>query len=803
MTARLRLTMACGVATLLACAPLAPLFDSFRWLGYAIITVGAVTGASVLARRLAVPAPLVPLVNLGALALLVTWMFGGNTKFLGLLPTLDTLNAVQEQINGAFTDIVQLAVPVPPRPGLMLLIVLGVGGVAIVVDALAVSLRHAPLAGLPMLAMFAVPVAVVRTGLGWLPFSIAAAGYLVLLLSEGRDRMSRWGRPFAESSSGQIWRPDPLEGSPMAAVGRRIGAVAIGFAVVVPALGSFVQEGGLAGIAGGNGSGNGPGGSSTQALNPITQLRGQLRRTQPVELMRVKTNDPRPFYLRITTLDDYTRNGWEQDPLTTAGSRRVKSGLPRPDFGATVPTQKISTQISIRGLSDSQYLPVYAEPTKVQVKGDWRYHRPSGTVFTTRTNTRDLSYKFTSVTLDQANPALQDLLKQAPEAADILQARYGRGAVPNEPEIGRRVAGIVRGKVTPYDRALAIYNYFRDEKNGFTYTTSTEPGNSGSALIDFLDNKKGYCEQYASAMAAMARYAGVPARVAIGYTKGVQKRGYWSVTTNDAHAWVELYFQGVGWVPWDPTPLGGQGRATALIYASPAGPAPGASPGATASVGPSSSLSAAQQAERDNLGLRGVGPDVDGATVPPPPPPKDYTRWWLLGTGLCLVALTLPWLARQWLVRRRLRRVAGADPRAAAHAAWDEVLALAHDLGLDLDRAETPRVTAVRLSREGDLGTAAGNDMTVLARAEERARYSRSPRLDKELPQAVRRLRDALLAEAGRGTRVRARLFPASVISAASRQGGLGTANFLNRIDSGLAGLRRVTVGRVAHGRSG
>jgi len=802
MTAHLRLTVACGVATLLACAPLAPLFDSFRWLGYAILTVAAVTGASVVARRLAVPGPLVPVVNLGALAVLVTAIFGGGTQFLGLVPTLDTLTAVRTQIDGAFTDIVQLAVPVPARSGLMLLIVLGVGAVAVVVDALAVSLRRAPLAGLAMLAMFAVPVAVVRTGLGWIPFSIAAAGYLVLLLSEGRDRMSRWGRPFAESSSKQIWRPDPLEGSPMAAVGRRIGAVAIGFAVLVPALVPFVQEGGLAGIAGGNGDGPGAG-SSAQALNPITQLRGQLLRSQPIELLRVKTNDPRPFYLRVTTLDDYTPSGWEQDPLSSAGSRRVKSGLPRPDFGATVPTQKISTQVDVRGLSDSQYLPVYAEPTKVQVRGDWRYDRATGTVFTTRTNTRDLSYKFTSVTLDQANPALQDLLKAAPMAEDTLQARYGSGDVPNEPEIGQRVADIVRGKATPYDKALAIYDHFRDPRNGFTYTTSTEPGSSGSALVDFLENKKGYCEQYASAMAAMARYAGVPARVAIGYTKGVQKRGYWSVTTHDAHAWVELHFQGVGWVPWDPTPLSGQGRATTLDYASPPAPVPGTSPGSTPSVGPSSSLSAAQQRQRENLGLRGVGPDVDGAAVPPPPPPKDYTMWWVLGTGLLLVALTVPWLARQWLQRQRLRRVAGADPRAAAHAAWDEVLALAHDLGLALDRAETPRVTAVRLGREGSLDTAAGDDLTALARAEERARYSRGPQADESLSQTLRRVRGALLAEAGRVTRLRAWLLPASVISTASRQSGLGTANFLNGIDRGLARLRQVVLRRDAPGKSG
>ncbi|MGB9377307.1 MAG: DUF3488 and transglutaminase-like domain-containing protein [Mycobacteriales bacterium] len=803
MNGRRRLTLACGVATLLACAPLAPLFDSFRWLSLALLSVGVVTASALISRAVRIPAPLVPLVNLAALALLVSAAFGGKTHFFGVVPTSATAARIGDQINAAFTDIVQLAVPVPARRGLLLLIVLGVGLVAILVDALAVTLGRASLAGLPMLAMFAVPVAVVRDGLGWLPFAVAASGYLVLLLSEGRERASRWGRPFAGASSGQVWRPDPLEGAPMAAVGRRIGAVAIGFAVLLPALVPFIHTGGLGGIGGGDGNGPGAGTGAAQALNPITQLRGQLRRNQPVELLRVKTNDPEPFYLRVTTLDTFTRSGWQQDPFSSSKARRTASGLPRPGIGDSVPTQKISTQIDVRGLDDSQYLPVYAEPSKVDVRGDWRYDRPSGTVFSNRTNTRDLSYKFTSVTLDQSNPALVDLLKSAPDAAADLQTKYGLGEVPREPEIARRVANIVRGKTSAYDKTLAIYAYFRNPANGFTYTTSTEPGNSGSALVDFLDNKRGYCEQYASAMAAMARYAGVPARVAIGYTKGVQKRGYWSVTTNDAHAWVEIYFQNVGWVPWDPTPLSGVGRATALTYTSPPAPVGSTSPGASPVPGASSSLTAAQRQQRENLGLRGVGPDVDGAAVPPPPPPRDYTGWWLLVLGLGLVALVTPMSARVWLRRRRWRRVAADDPRAAAHAAWDEVLAVAHDLGLALDGAETPRLTAARLSRDGYLNRAAMADLSLLARAEERARYSRSQRPDADMPQAARRVVSALLAEAGRGQRLRARLMPASVTSAASRQSGLGAANLLNGIDAGLATVRRVVLGRVAPGRSG
>lgn len=805
MTGRLRLTVAAGVATVLASAPLAPLFDSWGWLRYAVFTVAVLTAANLAGRRLGVPGGLIPLVGLGVLGLLVSSIFGTGAELFGVLPTTGTLAGLRDQLEAAFSDIGQLAVPVPDRRGLFLLVVLGVGASLICLDALAVSLRRAALAGLPMLAMFAVPVAVVRQGIGWLPFTFGAAGYLLLLLSEGRDRITRWGRPFTEQSSEESWRPDPLEGSPMAAVGRRIGAAAIGLAVVIPALVPFVHGGGLAGVAAGAGVGNGPGGSDQ--LSPLAALRGQLRRDRPLELLRVKTTEAHPFYLRVTSLDLYSpRTGWSQEGFSAARGPKVSEGLPKPSIGDGVPTKKIDTHVQALGLGRSQQLPVYATPTRVKVKGDWRFDRPSGTVFSTHTNTRDLRYSFTSVTPDQsseqAGRELLDLLKASPPVTDPqIQGAYGGHSVQADPRIQVRVAAIMKGKVTPYEKVLALYEYFRDPKNGFRYTTSTKAGNSGSALVDFLTNKQGYCEQYAAAMAVMTRYAGMPARVAIGYTKGVRKNGYWSISTSDAHAWVEVYFQGVGWMPWDPTPLGQGGRASAIPYANTA----------TSTVVPGGPTGSANQenlsAKQRQLQNRVRGDDkalVGGGPVPPPPARlrPDHTAWWVAAGLLTLLLLVAPPISRVVLRRSRLRRITRGAPSPAAHAAWAEALATAFDVGISLNDAETPRVTASRLIRQGQLDATAGRALRELASLEERARYARRPlRPHDSTADNVRRLHSALFSEATRPVRWRARLMPPSVLDVAGRRGGLGISEALDGVDSALGRARRAVFGRIALSR--
>lgn len=118
----------------------------------------------------------------------------------------------------------------------------------------------------------------------------------------------------------------------------------------------------------------------------------------------------------------------------------------------------------------------------------------------------------------------------------------------------RRVAGRAR---TPYAAVLALEAWFR-QRGGFVYDEQP-PRVGGAPLVAFVTRTKaGYCQHYAGAMALMLRMLGIPARVAVGFTSGTREDGTWVVTDHEAHAWVEAWFAGQGWVPFDPTP----GRGT-------------------------------------------------------------------------------------------------------------------------------------------------------------------------------------------------------------------------------------------------
>jgi transglutaminase-like putative cysteine protease len=116
-------------------------------------------------------------------------------------------------------------------------------------------------------------------------------------------------------------------------------------------------------------------------------------------------------------------------------------------------------------------------------------------------------------------------------------------------------SGIIAGRDNRYDQVRAIEKYL---KQNYTYDLGVPPQErEGDAVSYFLfDEKRGYCEHFASAMAVMARSAGIPARVVTGYGGGEYNpfTGLWEIRESDAHAWVEIYFGTAGWVPFDPTP---------------------------------------------------------------------------------------------------------------------------------------------------------------------------------------------------------------------------------------------------------
>jgi protein-glutamine gamma-glutamyltransferase len=111
---------------------------------------------------------------------------------------------------------------------------------------------------------------------------------------------------------------------------------------------------------------------------------------------------------------------------------------------------------------------------------------------------------------------------------------------------------LAKQSATPYDFVRNVERYLL---HGYTYDLS--PPTSTYPLVSFLlDTKRGYCQQFAGAAALLLRMGGVPARVAVGFTPGTYDSAThtYVVTDKDAHAWIEVWFAGYGWVRFDPTP---------------------------------------------------------------------------------------------------------------------------------------------------------------------------------------------------------------------------------------------------------
>ena len=780
MSTRSRLTVGAAVAVLLACSALVQVFDGLGWVVRVAGVVVAVAAVSAGGRALGVPRVLQPVAGLLALAGYVLLLFSGTTLAYGVLPTTDTLALLGTTVGDGLLDVERLAPPVPTQPGLVLLAVLGVGAVAVVVDTLAVVLRQTAAAGLPLLVLFAVPSAVLPGGLGVLPFLAGAAGWLGLLLVDSRDTVSRWGTPLsARRSTAAV---DPSLGR----TGRRIGIAALGVAVIVPALVPGLDARRL---GGGDGDGFGGGSRSVTTYNPITKLAGQLSLPVPRELLRYVSDDPTPDYLRLTTLDRFDEDtGWSSSELSgDPDDDRAQDGLPVPRGLATsTPSQDVSVRVETTGDLDGPWLPLPFPPRDVDIDGPWLWDAEAETVFTTRTSLGEVDEPYV-VRATRVEPTVE-LLRRSQTVPTEIAKTYAR---PPElsPYVQAELDRVTAGADTTYDRVTALQAYFRDASRFRYDEDATAPGiDAPDALERFLLSGQGYCEQYSSAMAAMVRGLGVPARVAVGFTPGTLVDGERVVTTNEAHAWPEVWFAGAGWVRFEPTPRSEQTTVPDYSVA----PAEVA-PDPTASAAPSASPSVVPALPGDPANLdRGadgaIGAAADGGSGTRLSP-------WLLLLPAALLVLATPWLLARLRTRARWRR-----PDAAA--AWAAVGDDAVDVGHRWRAFDSPRAAATHLLAVRPLPAAAAEALLQLAVGAERSRYARATGDDAHRPASLRRevaaVRSGLLGTVPGRARLRARLAPTSTLRWASAGLGSFVADVLDRAD----GLVSSVGARVRHPRS-
>jgi transglutaminase-like putative cysteine protease len=778
---RTRVALHGGVATLGAASALGAVFADFGWLWPVVGAVTIVVVAGELVRRSPLPAALGPLVAAAAVLCYLTWLYAGDTAVAGVVPTGSSLSALGDVARTGFTDVRKLAPPVPSHDGLVLLAVVGVASIALVVDLFAVTLRRAALAGLPLLAVFATGTSIAKHGAGWFPFTLAAIGYLWLLLADSRDRLARWGRSLGTDRDARprfSWSDEEVAPSPLSVMGRRIGVAAVVAGVALPMLVPGLHGGVPHG--GGSGLGLGDGDSRALTVNPIVTIAAQLAQGRAQPLLTVQTDDPDPGYLRLTSLDRFNGEEFSPSPLSAGTNAAVSRGIAAP----AVAGPQIRTTVNVQNLQ-VRWLPLPVQVEQVQVDGDWRYDPPSNTVFSARTDTRGIQYSVVSV---HPTPSASEL-ENAGGADSTVQHYLDLPTLA--PEVVDLTQRIIAGATTPFDKAVAIQQFFQSTK--FTYDTSVQASDSTTALTDFLlHSHRGFCQQYASAMAIMARIADIPSRIAVGFTHGDrQPDGTWLITTRDAHAWPELYFAGYGWVPFEPTPrTDGQAVEPTYTQSAPGSHGGKGTTGKGTQGGGKKPPSGAPGSKNNQFDLNNNSAGGPVFAAPPAPVHHANIRSAVLLALLCLllVLLVVPSISR---VLTRRRRWQSADtPAEAAMAAWAELRASAIDARVGWIDGLTPRVTARLLRTEaGGLATAESRALDRIVTAVEHATYAADARGMRSdgLRDDVEDIRAALLGESTVGERFVLRAWPRSTLRGA-RESFARITEMLDRVD--LAGAR-------------
>lgn len=760
MSGRTRMALCAAAATLMASCALLPLVSPVTWLIQAFFLLAIQTGVGMATRRVPLARPLTVAVQALVALMLLTMVFANKQAIIGVIPGPEAFRHFGDLLQAGADDVSRYSIPAPLSDGIRLMLIGGVLVIGLAVDTLAVTFRSAAPAGLPLLALYSVAAGLADGAGDWLWFLVAAAGYLMLLLAEGRDRLSQWGRVFGGARRG-------AGGEPTGAVapvrtGRRIGAVALGIALVVP-VALPAMNGGLLDAAGtGVGSGSGSGGTIS-AVNPLVSLRDSLNVEEDREVLTLRTDtaDLSNLYLRIVSLDDFDGTTWQPSKRDI---QAVPDEFPTPfGLGPDVKRTQVETTISAADWYAQNWLPMPYPPSGVDITGNWRYEPLGMTVVgDRRQTTRGATYTVRS--LDVQPTAEQ--LANAPEPPTALKREFTELPDSLPSVVARTAREVTEGAASHYEQAVKLQEYFAIT-GGFQYDTNVRVGSGREAIARFLKDKQGFCVHFSFAMAAMARSLGIPARVAVGFAPGTpQSASSVSVGLRDAHAWPELYFEGVGWTRFEPTPT----RGSVPEYTqsdTPGSTLPDvARPTQSASTGPSTSPSASES-------CAGRNPELCASESPAAAPvtDDDGPKWylvlaWALGGA---AALLIPLAPMLWRQRTRAKRLGAhgrtqADVSLHALAVWQELTDTAWDFGIPPDDSQTPRKTAARIVRLGHLDPAAAASVHRVADAVEQVLYAPSPRPVAGLAEDVRGVASQLGSKADRTTRLRAVLAPRSSV---------------------------------------
>lgn len=621
------------------------------------------------------------LVTLGgfvSLLFILMFTFFRRDSIAGFIPTESTMAALGRHLRRASETVLSESSPVAPNAGIVLVTCAALGMVVILVDALALPLGMPATSGLGLLAVLVVPAMIKPQSIGVAGFLGTAIGFLLILAC------SQWFSPDERIQADTSRNPGQAK---RAALSGAVALVAtLVLQLVIPGFdqGTFPQ-----------GSRLNPWASSS-GLNPMISLGNSLRRPTGDGRITYATNAATPLYLRSVTVDRFDGEAWSPDDRDAA--RRAGPGRMETGHEILAPEQVRTVTAVNTGDFTSPYLPApYAPEAVIGLSGRWSWDPATLSIKGTDTNSRNQQYLVRST----APKLTTELLDQSSAPVSGIPEEFIRPP-SNIPEIVRTTADTVTSNSrTAFEKAMALQRFLRSAD--FTYSLESPiqggyDGNGLSVLADFLTQKSGYCIHFASAMAVMARVEGIPSRIAVGYAPGrltgatvfVPGQGAlpeFEVDARDAHAWPELYFQGLGWVPFEPTPS----RGVVPAYAQdPSSGGVGTNEGNTDGLLPTSGAVPPPVTPPAPLPLPGGSGDQAGNQ-------SLVLFYTAAGVLILLLIAASPRLVRTSVRARRLRAPDVGQSHDAAPLAWSELRDLATDYGVPPLSSETPRAFSARL----------------------------------------------------------------------------------------------------------
>ena len=568
------------------------LFDTWSFVSEFAIALVTPWLLALTLRRLRVGLAAALAAQLLAAVVLLTALFApGSSRFL--LPTPATARLLSSSISTSFTEFSQLVAPVPATKGFIIVIAVGFWLFISFADAAAFRFAGPAQAATPFLTTFLAVGLLSRDSARISSTACFLAGLLLFTVTQLtlKAARTRWdGLPHRSATAG-VARSAVLVGSLAVIGGLLLGPAVAGATDPVLNLRQL---------------GRSP--EPRTVVSPFVGIGSLLGERSNTELFTVRADAP--AYWRLTALEEFDS---DRDIWISRGTYQRSDGELPSNLGPTVSGTTLRQEIQISELT-GLWLPGAYQPAQITTDTEVSFDRESSSIILVSPDSKlTPKYQLDSLIPDFAAAAQA----QAGTKQELDPIYFEKSQSPAiTPEL---LAQITANATTPFEQAIALQNWFRSQ---FRYDDTVDFSQSADPLAEFLQTAAGFCQQFSSAFALFARALGLGSRVAVGFTpgdpvgaanqpelSGAGTREY-RVRGRHAHAWPEIYFADLGWVPFEPTPGRGDPQTAPYTGVGAAQAAPPATPAVGSTV-------------PDNNGVTTVVPTpTEGSSSLPTPKPN-------------------------------------------------------------------------------------------------------------------------------------------------------------------------------------